>query len=458
MTIDLETLPWQAEFLERPEKSVIVIGGVGSGKSIICADWLIERGLMYPKARHYIIGANYPMLKEGTIPTFESRLMEHGFSYKKNETNLSITLTSGPGRGVRFIAWTAKKYQTLKSQMLDSVWCDEAQEWERGWDAYTYIVSRMRLSEEAQAHHPQLKNRLRMSANPPREGPSHWLIEKFVDNLPNDTFLFRVNTYHNHLLPNAEEYIEFLRSTYSAELFRLEVMGEIVDLKGGRVYYNFEKPRHVAAEVKGRKVELDPARELQYINDFGTTPRVSLLAQVHTGLGEGYQSEVVFIIGEITNWAGGTEGNLDAMRQRYPPKGLFRLGVYGDATNTSAATDGQADWDYLRKHIVQSGYHGDFRRNGLSNPPVVDRVYALQSKLRNEKGEIGVVIHPSCTELIADLQKTKWRDDKRAIDHGSPQRGLARSHWSDAVGYFAVAEWPVISNKSRKIGQGWTQR
>ena len=466
MKVELDTLPWQLEFIESQDKLALVMGGVGCGKSIICGDWLIERAIEYPHGQHYIIGANYPTLKEGTIPTFESRLDAHGFKYKLNRTDLSITIDSGPAKGCRIVSWTAEKYATLKGILLDSVWADEMQVWQRGWDAYTFIVNRNRMSEAAQAHHPSLQPRIRMSANPPRQGSSHWLVSKLIgdgiggedDHRKYKPRVFRPNIFENWLLPGREEYIEMLRETYDADLFRLEVLGEVVDLKGGRVYYNFDRAMHVKSEVGGLPVTYDPRYPLVWSHDWGYTPRTSVLLQVRRLNIDGYQKDVVFVLDEITNYSRGTEGQIEEFARRYPPS-MIKSGliVYGDATQTPSSVDGRVDWEVMRTHATLQAYQGQTKRKS-SNPAVDARAAAAVSKFVNSVGRVGVAINPKCKLLIQDLLQTTWREDKPDLDRGSLAKGRNLTHWTDALTYFIEYEWPVLDRQMRVVGQGHSIR
>lgn len=456
LVIELLSPPWVIDFREHDHLDErIVIGGVGSGKSFACADLLIERGIEAPFARHYIVGDSYPTLKEGTIPTFESRLDAYGFDFVRNGSDLSVTVTSGPAKGCRFIAWTANKYRKLKGQMIDTVWCDEAQVWfeggEHGADAYDFIVNRMRPSEQAQKYYPNLSPRLVLSANPPHT-TSHWLYRYFVEE--KKAKLWQVTLYDNPLLPRPEEYVARLRRAYSPALFKIEVLGEFGDIGVGLVYDSFRRKDNVSEFIGRIKIGDDPERPgysrkrpIEWYHDFGVNPRVSVLGQTYKVAINGFQHEVLFLFDEITNTEGGSVVQIREFTRRYPPEVVCGLTAYGDPAGIARnSTTGKSDWSMLATSDALRPYKMQINKRSKA-PPIVDRTAAVNCKLRNAADEIGIVFHPLVRATIADVQRTRWKDGTRILDHGSPAKGIFRTHWSDAIGYGVERKWPATKSQ-----------
>jgi hypothetical protein len=76
-------------------------------------------------------------------------------------------------------------------------------------------------------------------------------------------------------------------------------------------------------------------------------------------------------------------------------------------------------------------------RSNSVNPAVRDRVNCVNSRLRNAAGDARLFIDPRCRELIRDLDEVAWR--KSDIDKSNP----ARTHSSDALGYFIAQAFPL---------------
>lgn len=450
-------LQWQADAFESEKKEVVVIGGVGSGKSIWGADALIEFSCQYPLASMRYMGATYPAMRDGTTETLCQRLDDYGFRYDLKASTLEITVQSGPARGARYLATSSEVFRRLKGQMIDFIWCDEAQEWCEGSDrkgglAYDFVFTRLRQSESAQKHYPGLKPRLKLTANPPHH-TAHWLYQKFVLRSAADRDFFHVTTFDNWLLTDRDEYIDQLRERMDPELFKIEVLGEWGDLGVGRAYYQFDANKNVSDTV-----ELDPALPLVLTHDFGVDPRVALVCQVKAGQGV-YQERVAHVVDEIRIRNGSTFELITEFTQRYPAAQCPRVFMYGDpAGQARNSTTGVSDWAMLENDHRMKAYRTSFHARRAA-PPVVDRVSAVNAKLGNAKGEIGVLIHPRCRYTIEDLQQTRWKEGTRQLDHGSPSKGILLTHLSDALGYFIEREWPLlVSNGVRRVGTGTTVR
>jgi hypothetical protein len=427
---------WAAEFHACTEKEAQVVGGVGSGKSQEASAWLIEKAIEFPQARLYYMGAAYPAMREGTAVTLCERLDDYGFAYDFTRSTLDIVIRSGPAKGVRFIPTSAETFRRLKGQLIDFIWADEAQEWLGGSDtiggmAYDFLLSRLRISEAAQKAHPGLKPQIRLTANPPHR-TSHWLYQKFVKNAQGR--LFHVTTYDNALLTDRDSYIETLRGSMSPELFDIEVLGKWGNLGVGTVYKGFDQTLHV------RSTAYDRTQPLIFTNDFGVDPRVALLIQVRPG-GQGEQREVAHIVDEISIRNGNTDELIDEFCRRYPPEEVAALEFYGDpAGRARNSTTGATDWQMLEDDPRLVPYVKDFFVASAA-PLIVDRVNVTNARLINARGEVGVVIDPSCEKIIDDFQHTAWKDGTRALDHGSKAKGILRTHWTDAFGYFAYERY-----------------
>lgn|GEM_PF-4256959 len=449
----IQALPWQIDCLAYEHDVIPIIGGVRSGKSWIAGAKFVKRLQRYSKATgNYIIVPTLKAARHGTLKTFKNTLIDLGLEFKQSLTDLSISVRLGPRLWSQVIVWPESEYERLKGQELDTVWCDEAQVWNSGSDAYDFILTRMSPTPEAIRNHPGMQPQLILSANPPHE-TSHWLYQYFVKNKVAPR-LFRVGSYENYLLPNREQYLERLRTNLDPELFKIEVMGEWGDLRVGRVYTSFVQEQNVSEAV-----DQDPTLRLIWTHDFGVDPRVALICQVKAGQPP-YQPLVVHVIDEIRIRNGSTVEMIEEFVRRYPPEKAPRLFLYGDpAGQARNSTTGVSDWGMIQTDERLKKYTEVKFLRRESAPLIVDRVNAVNAKLRNAKGEIGVLIHPRCRYLIEDLQQTRWKEGTRQLDHGSPAKGILLTHLSDALGYFVEREWPLLGSQGlRKIGKGTTVR
>jgi hypothetical protein len=71
------------------------------------------------------------------------------------------------------------------------------------------------------------------------------------------------------------------------------------------------------------------------------------------------------------------------------------------------------------------------------NPTVRDRITLVNSRLKNALGEVKLVIHPRCIELIKDFEQVSYRAETNEIEK---DRDARRTHLSDALGYLVYQE------------------
>ena len=80
------------------------------------------------------------------------------------------------------------------------------------------------------------------------------------------------------------------------------------------------------------------------------------------------------------------------------------------------------------------------------NPPVKDRLNAVNLKLRGADGTPGVIIDPDkCPELVKDLREVIAKDGQIVKTSNRADPYFARTHASDGVGYHIFREWPVVT-------------
>jgi hypothetical protein len=106
------------------------------------------------------------------------------------------------------------------------------------------------------------------------------------------------------------------------------------------------------------------------------------------------------------------------------------LHVFGDASGESKwAGTGESCWDIVRECLKGMGV--TYRlKVPAANPPIADRVNAVNCACRDFGGRVHYKAHPDCGPLIEDYRRMKW-DAKGEVDKSNRKR----SHPSDAEGY-----------------------
>jgi len=221
---------------------------------------------------------------------------------------------------------------------------------------------------------------------------------------------------------------------------RIRLGGEwLPGLSGTRAYASFENQSH----VRTQPWPPIPRKPLVWFWDFNVSPLV-------TGIGQ-RDGRLFRVMRELVLEEGSTaemcQVFYDLVGQHFG-----ELWIYGDATGArmesrhTASDQSRArysDYQIIRSEMRKFGSPIRLRLP-THNPPVTNRVNAVNVALRNEQGLSLVEIDPSCVELIADLEGV-LRDGqggiKKTRDPKSPY--YRRGHSSDGFGYWVHYEEPV---------------
>ena len=180
----------------------------------------------------------------------------------------------------------------------------------------------------------------------------------------------------------------------------------------GRVYYAYDQKIH-----EDRNISLKEGLPVFLCCDFNVELCVWVVVQ--------FDGEKVFAIDEIAKTDTNTFEMADEARRRYGRHGAGVV-VYGDSAGDFRSTAGQSDYAILRMHGFTD------QRIQRANPPVKDRINALNALLLGADGKIRFAHHPSCVRLRADLETVVWTSDGAGLDKSN----IKSTHASDALGYY----------------------
>jgi hypothetical protein len=75
---------------------------------------------------------------------------------------------------------------------------------------------------------------------------------------------------------------------------------------------------------------------------------------------------------------------------------------------------------------------------------VRDRINCVNSRLRNNLDDARLFIDPRCRELVKDLEQVAWATDSTgAVTSDVDKSDRARTHTSDALGYYIAHAFPL---------------
>ena len=209
--------------------------------------------------------------------------------------------------------------------------------------------------------------------------------------LDTDTELFKFEIRQNPKV--SDEYVTRLLATYDPLLARQEIYGEWVDLHENRVYHQFDAQHHV----------MDLSHKLN-VRDWPMYMGVDWNLGIMAAVGLCVCPQFIYVHTELSD-------SRDVYELRQKLQALPSPYIYSDAMGSALP----------RQLLSEAGLRMDGRRH---NPKRVDRYALVNALLRNALGQRRLIIHPSCTRLIKDLDTICYKpqsdvpnDEGGAVGH-----------------------------------------
>jgi len=408
-----------------PARFRVVVAGRRFGKTHL-ALWEMLRAAAGGGRRVWYVGPTYPQaksiawkrLKQVTRPFWESRA---------SERELTVYLESGSTISLR----GADRPDSLRGNSLDFVVLDE--------------FASMRPSVWTEALRPALSDRRgRALFLGTPQGWNHFFeLYDQAKTVP-DWAAFQFTTAQGGNVSPTE--LAAAAAELDADSYSQEFEAAFTGAGRHRVYYPFDRSIHVAS------AEFQAQAPLVWSIDFNVNPMCMLLMQ--------RLDETVYVLDEIiVKPDANTEAACEAFHRRvrsFAPKSLIHVEVYGDSSGNQRRTSAaDTDWTLIRQFFSRwVGVYQASIRTASSNPAVRDRVNCVNSRLRNALGDCRLFIHPRCQELARDLEQVSWALDAS----GRPTSDLdksdrARTHSSDAVGYYLAQAFPLLPSIGFQSGR-----
>jgi hypothetical protein len=237
-----------------------------------------------------------------------------------------------------------------------------------------------------------------------------------------DRHLIKMRTADNPHLP--PDFIERLQANYDPTLLLAYLDGEFCNLTTGQVYDRFDRAKHVTTTMP------DITREPIRVGIDFNVGNMSAVIAVRLGSG-------LLVIDEIAG-AHDTDALAQEIRRRHPQQQIY---IYPDASGGSRSTNAsQTDIQILESY-------GMSNQSPRSNPPVRDRVAAVQALLENGKGQVRLQIAQHCKRVIECLELQCYNDK------GEPDKDAGFDHMNDALGYLVWREFnPLHAGAGRGTG------
>ena len=237
-----------------------------------------------------------------------------------------------------------------------------------------------------------------------------------------DRRLIRMRTADNPHLP--QDFIERLQANYDPSLLQAYLEGQFCNLTTGQVYDRFDRAKHVITDIPN--VEDEP---LRVGVDFNIGNMSAVIAV--------RLNNQLLIIDEVSG-AHDTDALAQEIRRRFPDRRIY---AYPDASGGNRSTNAsQTDIQILESY-------GFTNQSPRSNPPVRDRVAAVQALLENGKGEVRLQVATNCKLTIECLELQSY------TEKGDPDKDAGYDHMNDGLGYLVWREFnPLYARAGRGTG------
>jgi len=374
-----------------------------------CAMRELSKHASQPNQEIMYVAPSYRMCRQIMWERLKTKLRELRWVEQTNEAELSIRLKSGSKIYLR----GAENKDALRGIGVDFLVLDEFQDLDPElWTA----VLRPTLSDT--------KGKALFIGTPRGVGSfSHDMYSMAQNTDGWDSFTYR--TIDGEQVEESE--LTEAKRDLDQRTYEQEYLASFLTFSG-MVYQSFD-----------RKHQVVPCQHLDRTNlylgmDFNWSPFSVAVAVI--------ENNSVYFVDEISINESSTEQMCDEIKRRYPGSTIT---VFPDAAGKQRRTSagGRTDISILQN----AGFRVQAKN---ANPPIRDRVNAVNSKLKNTQGVRSLFIDPKCKQIIKSLESQQYKPDSSIIDN------TQHTHMSDAVGYLVDYLYPVTTKHTTQQPQRWS--
>ena len=408
--------PGQLAFVTDNQTQIIGISaGYGAGKTRALA----AKAVTLAAANQGFIGCvmepTGPLIRDIWQNDFEDFLEHYDIPYTFRASPLPEYMLHLPGGDTKILCRSFENWSRIIGLNLAWVLADEI-------DTVTPAIANKAF--------PKILGRLR-SGNVRQFGAAstpegfRWMWTTFGSEdaqTRQDRKLIKMRSVDNPHLP--PDFIERLEANYDPTLLKAYLDGEFVNLTTGTVYDRFDRTKHVINKLP------DTEREPLRIGVDFNVGNMSAVIGVKL-------NNTLLVIDEVSG-AHDTDSLAQQIKARYPNRQIY---VYPDASGGNRSTNAsQTDIQILESY-------GMANQSPRANPPVRDRVSAVQALLENGKGQVRLQISATCKRMIECLELQCY------TEKGDPDKDSGHDHMNDALGYLIWREFnPLHMGAGRSTG------
>ena len=402
-TINMPLSPAQQNIAEDTHRFRVVVAGRRFGKTHISIRELCSVARI-PNKEVWYVAPTYRQSKQIVWKKLKHKLQDLRWIEKANESELTIILKNGSTISLK----GADNADSLRGVGLDFIVLDEFADIDpEAW----YEVLRPTLSD---------KQGGALFIGTPK-GIGNWAHDLYnqQDENPNAWSSHSYTTIDGGNV--AVEEIESARQDLDERTFRQEYLATF-ETYSGRIFYNFDRRLHV------KKYDYTTVPEVVYIGmDFNIDPMTAVVFA--------REKDTLHAIDEIRMFSSNTAEIVEEIKSRY---GSRKIWIYPDPASRQRKTSAGGVTDLT---ILQNA--GFVVKCPHSHNPVRDGINAVNSRLKNDRGQVNLYIDPKCKNTIEAMERYTYKEGT-----SQPDKDSGYDHMADAVRYAVDYMFPIKKDTS----------
>jgi len=381
----------------------IVVAGRRFGKSMLAINELAKFSVK-PKQRVLALYSTYRQAKTVILDELLDRLYAKNWIKDVNKSELTITLKNDSKIFIR----SADNREALRGSRYDFIVMDECADLHP--DVWSTICRPMLADSNGHA----------MFIGTPK-GKGNWFYDLYVR-------AGAEQEWNSHVYRTidggwiTEQEIESAKRDLDSREFAQEFLAEFQDYSG-IIYHAFTEDNIVADTFP-----VEQLRTLHIGMDFNNSPMSAVIGYMP-------KPDQLQIIDFIEIYQSNTYEVIQEIKTRYPNRNYI---CYPDASGSHKSTNSnQSD------HIILAN-NGFKLVVGKTNPPVLDRINAVNGLLCNAKGERKLLIDPKCSKIREMLIKMSYKEGTRI-----PDKDNVLDHAADALGYLVYQNFGITRQRDK---------
>lgn len=418
----------QYKFLSLPQKYRAYVAGFGSGKTWVGCTGIAAHAYEFPKINQGYFAPTYPLIRDIFYPTMSEVAEVMGLRAKIKKGDHEVDLYSGSRYRCTIHCRSIDDPTNIVGFKIGHGLIDEfdlldAKKAEMAWRK---IQARMRYKA------PGVKNGVDVTTTPEGFKFVYRLFIKLIREQPERAKrygIIQASTFDNEAnLP--DDYIDALLESYPPELIQAYLEGQFVNLLTGTVYHQYNRALNHSNEAvrKGEPLFIGM--------DFNVGKMAAIIHVKRNGKPHA--------VDEIMNGYD-TPDMIQKIKERYweyrggDYRKTCEIRLYPDASGDSRKSVNASTTDIAQIRAAGFSVHAP-----KANPPVKDRVNAMNAMFCNAKGERRYLVNADkCPSYADSLEQQPWAES------GEPDKKGDLDHPNDAAGYFIHKEYPIVRPVSR---------